>query len=167
MGPGVVNVAGRQYLQGDYCMGNSSAGKPHASFGVRDFGWRLLAALVLVLSTYNPGGHSYVHWVRNAMSGGGLAASHYFVGMVLLIGWTIFWVATRRSLGTLGTVLGAALIGTGIWLLSQIGLVQAHSARAITWLALIALAILLAIGLSWAHIWRRLSGQLEVDETHD
>ena len=76
-------------------------------------------------------------------------------------------IATSRSLGTLGTVLSAAVIGTGIWLLADIGIVQAGSATAITWLSLVALAILLAIGLSWAHIWRRLSGQIEVDEVND
>ena len=76
-------------------------------------------------------------------------------------------IATSRSLGTLGTVLSAAVIGTGIWLLADIGMVRAGSATAITWLALVALAILLAIGLSWAHIWRRLSGQIEVDEVND
>jgi len=148
-------------------MGNSTVPKPHASFGVLDFVWRLLAALVLVIATYNPIGHSYVHWVGDAISEEGLTAAHFFVGVLLLVGWTIFLVATRRSLGTLGTILGAALIGTGVWLLSQIGLVHAHSARSITWLALISLAILLAIGLSWSHIWRRLSGQLEVDDSHD
>jgi len=92
---------------------------------------------------------------------------HYFVGVLLLSGWAIFVIATSRSLGTLGTVLSAAVIGTGIWLLADIGMVRAGSATAITWLALVALAILLAIGLSWAHIWRRLSGQIEVDEVND
>ena len=148
-------------------MGKSTVVKPHASFGVLDFVWRLLAALVLVMATYNPAGHSYVHWVEKAFAGEGLTAAHYFVGVLLLVGWAIFLVATRRSLGTLGTILGAALIGTGVWLLSQIGLVHADSARSITWLALVSLAILLSIGLSWSHIWRRLSGQLEVDDSHD
>ena len=141
--------------------------KVHSSFGAPDFLWRLLAALVLVMSTYNPTGHSYVHWVSNALSAEGLAAMHYFVGVILLVGWTIFAVATNRSLGTLGVVLGAALIGTGVWFLSQIGIVRADSTRGIVWLASVSLAFLLAIGLSWSHIWRRLSGQLEVDDSGD
>jgi hypothetical protein len=148
-------------------MGSSTVIKPHTSFGILDFVWRLLAALILVMATYNPTGHSYVHWVRNAASGEGMMAAHFFVGVLLLVGWTIFLVATSRSLGTLGTVLGAALIGTGVWWLAQIGLIRADSTRSITWLAQISLAILLAIGLSWSHIWRRLSGQLEVDDSHD
>jgi len=148
-------------------MGKSSDNRSHASFGFMDVLWRLLASLVLVLATYNPSGFSYVHWAASAFSDQGLGAVHFFFGVILLIGWTIFGVATRNSLGTLGTLLGAALIGTGVWLLSFLGVVQADSASAITWLALVSLAILLAIGLSWSHIWRRLSGQLEVDELND
>lgn len=148
-------------------MSDSSSGKSHKSFGALDFLWRVVAALVLVLATYNPSGHSYFHWFKDAFSGEGAQALHYFVGVVLLAGWAIFVVATSRSLGTLGTVLSAAIVGTGIWLLVDIGVIHADSATALTWLSLIALAILLAIGLSWAHIWRRLSGQLEVDEAND
>jgi hypothetical protein len=46
----------------------------------------------------------------------------------------------------------------------ELGWVHADSTSAIVWLSLIALATLLAIGMSWSHIWRRLSGQLEVDD---
>ena len=129
--------------------------------------WRWAVSIVLVLATFNPSGYSYVHWIRNSLSGEGLAAGHFFVGLILLAGWAVYLVATKRSLGTLGTVLGAALIGTGIWFLSDIGLITAGSTTAIVWLSLIALATLLAVGLSWAHIWRRLSGQLEVDDVDD
>jgi hypothetical protein len=107
-----------------------------------------------------------VHWVASAFSSQGLGVVHVFFGVLLLTGWTIFGVATRNSLGTLGSILGAGLIGTGVWLLSHLGLVHADSLSAMTWLALISLAILLAIGLSWSHIWRRLSGQLEVDDNN-
>ena len=148
-------------------MSDSSSTKPHKSFGALDFLWRLIAAILLVLATFNPSGYSYVHWLKHALSGEGLLALHFFLGVVLLVGWTIYIVATSHSLGTLGTFLGAALIGTAIWLLADVGAIQVDSATSVTWLALIALGILLAIGLSWSHIWRRLSGQLEVDDDND
>lgn len=137
--------------------------KPHRSFGFIDFLWRWAAALVLVFATYNPSGTSYFHWVKEAFGGEGLDALHYFVGVVLIAGWTVFIIATERSLGALGSIIGAALLGTGIWLLVDVGVLHPDSTGAITWLALFALATLLAIGMSWSHIWRRLSGQLEVD----
>lgn len=143
-------------------MGKSSVEKSHKSFGLLDFIWRLAGSLILVFATYNPTGHSYIHWFKNAWSADSLGAQHFFVGSLLIAGWAILIVATGNSLGKLGTVIGAALIGTGIWFLAQLGVVHADSATAITWLALVALATLLAIGLSWSHIWRRLSGQVEV-----
>lgn len=132
-------------------------------FGFAAFAIRWGAAVLLVLATYNPSGYSWYHWATGAIAAGGLGAVHVFFGVVLVAGWAIFVVATGRSLGAFGVVIGAVLIGTAIWLLSEAGLVRAESARAVLWLALIALATLLAVGLSWSHIWRRLSGQLEVD----
>jgi len=35
---------------------------------------------------------------------------------------------------------------------------------ALSWVVLVCIAALLAIGLCWSHIWRRLTGQFEVDE---
>jgi len=35
---------------------------------------------------------------------------------------------------------------------------------AFTWVILVILSVMLAIGLSWSHGWRRLTGQVEVDD---
>jgi len=145
-------------------MNDKNRSKPHRSFGFVDFLWRWAAALALVFLTYNPSGKSYFHWAKSAFNGDGLDPLHYFVGVILIAGWTIFIIATERSLGALGSIIGAALIGTGIWLLVDVGVLHADKMSTIAWLALFALGTLLAIGLSWSHIWRRLSGQLEVDE---
>jgi len=73
-----------------------------SEFNLLSFAWRLLGSLVLVLATYNPSGTSYFHWVTQA---DGLGPLHLAVGIMLLIGWTILWVATWRALETLGVVL--------------------------------------------------------------
>ena len=145
-------------------MGTATTGKPHKSFGFMDFIWRWAGSIILVLATYNPSGHSYLHWVKAAFSADSLGAHHFFMGCILLAGWTILTVATANSLGKLGALLVAALIGTAMWSLAQIGLVHAETTTALIWLLLLALATLLAVGLSWSHLWRRLSGQLEVDD---
>ena len=148
-------------------MGKSNGGTPFKSFGVSDFLWRWIAALVLVLITFNPSGYSYFHWVKEAFTADGAGAIHYFLGVVLLIGWTVFVIATSKSLGAIGTIMGVALIGTGFWLLADYGIIDADSTTAITWLALIALATLLAVGVSWSHMRRRLTGQMDVDDIGD
>lgn len=148
-------------------MSAKHSGRSRQPFGLIDFLWRLLGALILVLVTFNPSGFSYLHWLREAFSGEGLHALHFLAGVILLAGWSIFVVATSRSLGFLGTLLGVALIGTAIWSLVEMGVLRVGSATAVTWLVLVATGILLAVGLSWSHVWRRLSGQLEVDEAGD
>ncbi len=129
--------------------------------------WRFLLALALVLSTFNPTGYSYFHWFRDALAGGTAGPQHYFAGVVLIIGWVMFVRATLRSLGGVGVLLGAAFFGTLIWLLTAYDVVPADSSEAITWIALVCMAGLLAAGMSWSHIRRRLSGQYDVDDVEN
>lgn len=138
-------------------------------FNALSFFLRVLAAAAIVLLTYNPSGYSYFHWVKDALdnTGTGFAAEYAFSGVVMLIGWTVLLRSTFKSLGALGLILAAAFIGTFVWLITSYGLVEVESSTAITWTALISLAVLLAIGMSWSHIRRRLSGQVDVDEVND
>lgn len=128
------------------------------------FGLRLVFALALVLLTYNPTEYSYIDWVREGMTTSTLGPVHLVPGLALLIGWTIYVRASMRSLGTLGLLLAAALIGAIVWLLTDLGWLQADTAPAIAWISLVSLAVLLAVGISWSHIRRRLSGQYDTDE---
>ena len=127
-----------------------------------DFLVRVVAALVLVLATYNPTSFSFYDWVSSAVSLGTLGALHFFVGILLLIGWSIFAVASFQSLGPIGLALGAAFFATLVWLLLDFGVLTLDSGTAITWVVLICLSGLLAIGVSWSHIWRRMTGQVDV-----
>jgi len=138
----------------------------YREFSVGSFLWRLGAALILVLATYNPTRFSYYRWLMADMAdgGGGLGPEHFVVGIILVIGWTILAVATQKSLGTLGLVLAAALIGGIVWWLTDVGVIAVASVSALTWVSLVCLSVLLAIGLSWSHVWRRVTGQYEVDD---
>ena len=89
------------------------------------------------------------------------------MGSLLVIGWAILLVATFKALSVFGIVLAAIAIGTFVWLLVDFGLVGAGSATAIAWISIVCLALLLTIGLCWSHIWRRLTGQYNVDEVND
>ena len=128
---------------------------------------RLFAALALVLLTYNPSGHSAYHWVSSAIADSAFGPLHLLLVGVLLAGWAIYWIATWRALGTLGVVLAAIILGAIIWLLYDIDLIQSRSATAIVWISLVALSFVLAIGVSWSHIWRRITGQINVEDVDD
>lgn len=130
-------------------------------FTLFSFAWRFAASLILVLATYNPSGYSFFHWFSNSES---LGPEHFVVGVIIAIGWIILFAATKRSLDTLGMILASLLLGGLVWLFIDIGLLSLSSVSATTWVVLICLAALLTVGLSWSHIWRRLTGQFEVDD---
>jgi hypothetical protein len=79
----------------------------------------------------------------------------------------VFVHATTQSLGLLGIVLVAALFGVLVWMLFFYDVVKTSSAATITWIVLTGVSVVLTIGVSWAHIRRRLSGQATVDEVKD
>ena len=120
---------------------------------------RLAAALVLVFATFNPSGYSYLHWVSSVFPK--INAQQGVVGVILLIGWVVFAVATIRSIGRVGILLIAILFAALTWLLISIGWLSWESKQAIGWIALATLAITLAVGVSWSFINRRFTGQID------
>lgn len=134
-------------------------------FGWGSMGIRFVVAVLLVFATYNPSGHSYYDWLKDTFPG--ITPLVAFTGIVLIIFWVIFLRATLRSLGALGLILAFAFFGTLIWMLMDWNLVPVHSAQAIAYIVLLALSWVLAIGVSWSHIRRRISGQLDVDDVEE
>lgn len=134
-------------------------------FNVGSFFSRWLFALVLVLGTYNPTGYSFIDWVLGADTEYGPVLG--LTGVALLIAWIVFLRATLMSIGILGIALGAALFGCLIWLLVDIGVLSLDATGALTWIVLVVISLILATGMSWSHIRRRLSGQFDVDDMDD
>lgn len=134
-------------------------------FNVGSFFARWLFALVLVMGTYNPTDYSYVHWVTSNTADFGPVMA--LVGLLVLICWVIFLRASFQSLGVIGLALWAAVFACIIWLLIDQGLLSLESTGAITWIILVILSLTLATGMSWSHIRRRLTGQVDVDDVDD
>ena len=147
--------------------GTRRSRRPSREFNFLSFVWRLVASLLLVTATYNPTNYSFVGWLRAANPENPLGPEHFVVGVVLLIGWVILLAATQRSLGTFGLLLGSALLGGVVWLLVDIGWLDIETVSSATWVGLLCVSVLLAVGLSWSHVWRRLTGQFEVDDGDD
>lgn len=133
-------------------------------FGLGGYLVRLVFASALVLLTYNPSRFSFAHWVSGGFSAGTLGPLHAVAAVVLLIGWTVFVRTTWESIGALGVVLAGAFIGTVIWLLVDADLLSMDSFSTVIWLALIGVALVLALGMSWGHMQRRASGQVDIDD---
>lgn len=138
-----------------------------APFTLGSFGLRLLFTLTLVVLTFNPTGYSFVHWLRSSLSPNTLGPEHAVAGIALLAGWLIVVTATQRALGSLGLLVLAAFLAALVWWLFDAGWLTTSSAGALEWITLVCLSILLAVGMSWSFIWRRMTGQYEVDEVND
>ena len=133
---------------------------PRKEFDFFSFLWRLLFAALLVFLTYNPSDFSWVDMLFSDVPLVYKAAS----GVVLLIGWIMFLRATWNSLGPIGTVLAAAFFGVIIWLLIEWNILALNSATVLQWVILVILTGVLAVGMSWSHVRRRISGQYDTDE---
>ncbi len=131
-----------------------------SNFTFASFVLRYAIALVLVFVTYNPSEYSWVQWLYSDVAMVYKVAS----GIVLLIGWVMFLRATWNSLGAFGTLLAAAFFGVMIWLLIEWGLLALDNTSVMVWVVEFILSGVLAIGMSWSHIRRKMSGQYDTDE---
>ena len=133
--------------------------------GIDGFLGRWIFALILVLGSYNPSDYSYVSWVLGENTSFGPVVA--IVGLLLLIGW-IFCVKTAfDALGWLGVILGAALFAAVIWLIVDLGWISMESTGILTWMTLVVISLILAVGMAWSHVKRRLTGLVNVDDVED
>jgi hypothetical protein len=122
---------------------------------------RIVLALALVLATYNPSGHSYFHWAL--AEPGAIDAARAFAGALLLACWVFAIRTTMVSMGALGIVLLALVLGTLVWLLFDIGAIKANAPHLLIWIVLVTVSLILGVGLSWSALRQRLTGQVEAD----
>jgi hypothetical protein len=122
---------------------------------------RLVAALAVVLLTYNPTGHSFYHWAMRDFAN--LTALKALAGALLLVGWVICIRAALTSLGAVGLVLSALVLGSLVWVLEDYGILDPDRPSLLSWISLIIIGIILGIGLSWSLLRTRVTGQVEVD----
>ncbi|MEM1361538.1 MAG: DUF6524 family protein [Pseudomonadota bacterium] len=126
------------------------------------FVFRWVFAFVLLAATYNPTDYNYVRWAtENAESSLSLTV---LFGLVLLVGYIIYLRATLRSIGIFGMLLILAVVATLLWVLFDQGIISLDNRSINTWIGIFALSIVLAVGLSWSIIRRRLTGQTDVDD---
>lgn len=122
---------------------------------------RFLAAFALVALTWNPTSFCYFDWALHSSTG--TVQIKAFIGTVLLAFFAIYYNATKTSLGTPGVIIILILFGSAIWQFVDWELLDPMGATVMPWILLIILATIMALGLSWSHIQRALSGQIDVD----
>jgi len=126
---------------------------------------RWVMALLLVFLTYNPSGLSWYHWLAGVEFK--VDPPIALAGVLLLIGWVVCIRATARSLGILGTLLSLVLFGTLVWALIYYRIIALDNTTLLAYILEVILSVVMAIGVSWSHVRRRLTGQFDVDDTDE
>ncbi|MBF0304925.1 MAG: hypothetical protein HQL41_04655 [Alphaproteobacteria bacterium] len=133
-----------------------------APFSFPHLAARWLAALFVVLATYNPSGNSYWHWLVDGTDE--RWSLKLLIGLALLILNLTLVLATLRSLGALGVVTAAAFFGTVIWTMWDLGLLRGLETWTWVTIALVTAGSILGIGVSWSYIRGRMSGQIDSND---
>jgi len=126
---------------------------------------RWIVAFALLAATFNPTDWNYASWVKTNFSDEMPLA--VLMGLLLLVGYIIYLRATLRSIGGFGMTMVLAIVGAGLWVLYDYGLLSLRETNHVVWLGLMALSLVLGIGLSWSHVRRRLSGQSDMDDVSE
>lgn len=122
---------------------------------------RIAFSLALVFVTFNPTGFSYYHWLSSHLAP--IDPIVVVAGIVLLGAWLFFVRATFSSMGAVGVALLLALFASIVWWIVSKGWLSVENRSAMSWVVLTCLGLLLGIGMSWAHLRARISGQASVD----
>ena len=126
---------------------------------------RWVLAFLLLAATYNPTQWNLYRWgLENWETQLPLTA---LFSLILLVGYIIYLRATFRSIGLFGLLLILAVVGTALWVLYDYGWISLEDPTVNTWLAIGILSFVLAIGLIWSIVRRRISGQADVDDVDE
>lgn len=120
---------------------------------------RIALSVLLVLVTFNPSGTSVLHWLATppVVITPGKAVAALLLGM----SWILCLRTAFIALGKWGLLLGTGFFATLVWLLIDRNWLSVDGS-AIVWVAEIIVGVLLGVGLSWALLRAKATGQIEV-----
>jgi hypothetical protein len=125
-----------------------TADRPRLTVG--GFLARFVFALLVNAATYNPTRYSWYAWAEQ--TGWQWRPPLVLAGVVLLIGWVICLRLTLRSIGGLSLLLALAFFSALYWLLADWGWLPIENFAAISWIGMVTVSVILAVGMSWSRL---------------
>ena len=124
------------------------------------FLFRWIAMIVLVFATYNGSSYNLISWIMN----GSWSEAPFIVvvGALIAIAYLFVLRATAQSLGATGVILLVVFFAGAIWSLVRLGLIDLQEHNVMLYAMLFCIATMLAVGMSWSIIQRRITGQVDV-----
>lgn len=123
---------------------------------------RWVAAFVLLAATFNPTQWNFLRWAQDSWAE--QMPVIVLVGLLLAVAYVLFVTAVLRGIGAFGVILILAVVAAMVWVLVDFGWIDLDDPGVLTWVVIAALSVVLAMGMYWGILWRRISGQLEVDD---
>jgi hypothetical protein len=121
---------------------------------------RILSCFLLVFATWNPLGYSYLDWLFT--NDGSYTSAKFFVGAILVGAYIVYLRVTWLALRVRYSIMMATLAITAYFALRHVGLLDADAPFWSSYFLLVLASIHLSIGICWAHVQRRLTGQSQV-----
>ncbi len=126
---------------------------------------RWLFAFALIAATFNPTQWNFIKWASENFSSN--MSLTVFLGLLLFIGYVIYFRATLRSIGAFGMGLVFAVFAALVWVLFDLEVLSLDNSNLNVWIGILALSLILGIGLSWSFVRRAISGQFDVDDSDE
>jgi len=118
---------------------------------------RTLACFALVFATWNPSGYSYLAWLHHSAEA--TAPEKAVVGAVLVALHILFVRIAWLSLGADGVTAALAVVVAGIFTLYEFDIVDLWQGETWLYLLLASFSLVLALGIVWSLLKRRIVGQ--------
>jgi uncharacterized protein DUF6524 len=132
------------------------------NFGISAVLIRFLFSLFVVFATYNPSGTSFVHWT---MTGTAPVGAKLAVALVLLGVYIVILYVTWEVIGFAGMGLIALICLNVAWVSGQADLLDLADSNTVSLVLLTTLAAMITWGLSFAPLFKRLTGVLHTRGT--
>lgn len=118
---------------------------------------RTLACFALVFATWNPTGYSFVAWAHYSLAA--TAPEIAVAGAALLALHILFIRIAWLSLGADGITGALVILFAGVLTLSEFNVIDLWRGETRTYLLLMGFSLVLAIGMTWSLLKRRIVGQ--------
>jgi len=120
---------------------------------------RWLMAAAVVFSAYNPSGYSYYHWVTRTE---GISPLQVFAGLAIFISAVAIVRMAFLSVGYIGSTIIATLVMMAILLCVGLDFIEIETIEITTYTIQFWISFVLAVGMGWSFIQRRISGERDV-----
>ena len=114
---------------------------------------RWIYAFVLIAVTYNPTSFNYISWAQDNYTQE--LPMTVFLGLIIGLGYSISLRTIFKAAGRLGTLALFTVMLALLWVLDDRGLLMPGDDPLYVWLGILCFSGLLAIGLSWELVRRK------------